>query len=59
MSRQRKKVYLELLEQKAEELKTQISNRKRNIRTMAEEIMDKFSNSNQQVRQHLVRNTSS
>lgn len=49
MSRQRKKVYLELLEQKAEELKTQISNRKRNIRAMADDIMDKFSKSNQEV----------
>ena len=59
MSRQRKKVYLELLEQKAEELKAQISNRKRNVRAMAEDIMDKFSSSNREVTPGKLRSTTS
>jgi hypothetical protein len=39
MSRQRKKLYLDLLEQRSEELKTNISSRKASIRSISSKIM--------------------
>jgi hypothetical protein len=59
MSRQRKKVYLDLLEQKAQELKTDIHARKLSIRQMNERILSKFQRSNRDVPAHTPRNTAS
>lgn len=56
MSRQRKKLYLDLLEQKAEELKTNITARKNNIKNISAKIMQKFQRSNQEVPINTLRN---
>lgn len=49
MSRQRKKVYLELLQQKAHSLMSDIAGRKVNIKKMSDKILYKFSQSNGDV----------
>lgn len=59
MSRQRKKVYLDLLEQKAQELKTDIHARKSSIRAMNERILNKFHRSNRDVPPPTRRSTAS
>jgi hypothetical protein len=56
MSRQKKKLYLDLLEQKAEELKANITTRKANIRGISSRIMQKFKRTNQEVDLPLLRN---
>lgn len=59
MSRQRKKVYLELLEHRANELKADIFTRKNSISAISSKILQKFSRSNREVALHLCRSTPS
>lgn len=57
LSRQRKKVYLELLEQRANELKAGIFARKTSIAAISAKVLQKFSRSNREVPSLLSRNT--